>query len=123
MLLPATHVGDDGLARYTATSDDDRLDQQLARAKVMAVGIAGPVTARILDELLAKFAPNPDDLFQLLQGLPHVTQATAKSLVKALVAFGSGEHETAAVLAMPRIETLVAALCKREERPAVQGAA
>lgn len=64
--LPATHVGDDGLARYTAAFDDDRLDQQLARAEVMAVGIAGPVTARILDGLLAKFAPSPQDLVELL---------------------------------------------------------
>jgi hypothetical protein len=35
-------------------------------------------------------------------------------LAKALVAFEAGEHEAAAMLAMPRVEALVRALCKEK---------
>lgn len=114
-LLPTKHLGGDGLARYTSTSDEDRIDEQLARAEGIGLGLAGPVTARILDEALAKFAPNLDDLVQILQILSHVSAPAASSLARALLAFQSGNYEAAATMTMPRIEALVRTLCEEKK--------
>jgi hypothetical protein len=110
-LMPTKHLGDDGLARYTSTSDDDRIDEQLARAEGISLGMAGPVTARMIEEALTRFSPGIDDLVQLIKVFPHVTEPAARSVAKALLAFQHGDYEAAATMAMPRIETLVRALC------------
>jgi hypothetical protein len=113
-LMPTKHLGDDGLARYTSTSDDDRIDEQLARAEGISLGIAGPVTARIIDQALTRFPSDLDDLVQLIQVLPHMTDSAARSIARALLAFQEGEYEAAATMAMPKIETLVRALCHKK---------
>ena len=110
-MRPTKHLGDDGLARYTSTSDDDRIDEQLARAEGISLGMAGPVTARMIEEALTRFSPGIDDLVQLIKVFPHVTEPAARSVAKALLAFQHGDYEAAATMAMPRIETLVRALC------------
>src|SRR5664280_1446626 len=45
-LFPTKNVGQDGLPRYTATSEDERIDEQLSRIESIELGIGGEVTAR-----------------------------------------------------------------------------
>jgi hypothetical protein len=111
-LMPTKHLGDDGLPRYMAASDEDRIDEQLARAEVIALGLAGRVTARILDEALAKFTPSHEEIVPRLQKLSHVSIPVARSIAVALLDFQAGRYEEAATVAMPRVESLARSLCQ-----------
>jgi hypothetical protein len=113
-LLPRTHLGDDGLARYTATSDADRIDEQLARIEGLGLGISGMVNARILREALDRFAPSFYEIASTLQAGSQVSPAVARSIAKALLAFQAEAFEEAATVAMPRVETMVRALCQEK---------
>lgn len=113
--IPTKHLTGDGLARYTATSDEDRLDEQLARVEGIALGMAGQVTAQILYESLAKFTPTIDGILPMVQVSPHVSAPVARSIAKGLVAFQTENWEEATTVVMPRIETLVRGLCDEKK--------
>lgn len=113
--LPTKHLGDDGLARYTATSDEDRLDEQLARVEGIPLSLAGQVTAQILHDAMVKFMPTLDEIVPELQALPHVSAPVARSIAKGLLAFQAGNWEEATTVVMPRIETLVRSLCDEKK--------
>jgi len=113
-LFPTKHLGREGLATYTATSDADRLDEQLARVEMLGFGLPGEIAARVLDGALQRFAPADEDIADLLQQLPHVTADIARSLARALLAFQAARYEEAATVAMPRVESLVRALCQEK---------
>jgi hypothetical protein len=113
-LFPTKHIGKDGLAHYTASSDAERLDEQLARAEGFSLGLGGEVTARVLEGTLERFSPSEEDIVTALQMLPHVSAAVARSLARALHAFQAGRYEEATTVAMPRIESLVRALCEEK---------
>jgi hypothetical protein len=110
-LFPTKLIGADGLARYTATSEADRLDEQLARAEVIGLGLGGEVSARVLEGALERFSPSEAEIVTLLRTLPHVFAPVARSLAKALLAFQNERFEEATTVAMPRIEALVRGLC------------
>ena len=111
-IIPTKHLGQDGLTRYTRTSESDRLDEQLSRIEIIGLGMGGEVTARVLEQALVGFSPSEDDLTSTLQGLPHVSVSIARSLARALLDFQHGSFEEATTVAMPRIESLVRALCQ-----------
>jgi hypothetical protein len=113
-LIPTKIVGGDGLARYTATSDDDRFDEQLARVEGISLSIGGEVTARVLEGILERFSPSESDLIGALEGLPHVSLPFARSLARAILSFQTERYEEATTVAMPRIESLVRALCREK---------
>lgn len=113
-MIPTKHLGQDGLTRYTTTSESDRLDEQLSRIEIIGLGMGGEVTARVLAEALARFLPSEDDLTSMLQGLPHVSVSMARSLARALLDFQHESFEEATTVAMPRIESLVRALCQEK---------
>jgi quinol monooxygenase YgiN len=113
-MIPTKHLGQDGLTRYTTTSESDRLDEQLSRIEIIGLGMSGEVTARKLAEALARFLPSEDDLTSMLQGLPHVSVSMARSLARALLDFQHESFEEATTVAMPRIESLVRALCQEK---------
>ncbi len=113
-LFPTTHLGTEGLARYTANSDADRLDEQLARIEGIGFGYGGEIAARVLDGVLERFAPSEEELAAAVQGLPHVSVSVAHAVARALLAFGAGRYEEATAVAMPRIETLVRGLCEEK---------
>jgi hypothetical protein len=113
-IIPTKHLGQDGLTRYTSTSESDRLDEQLSRIEIIGLGMGGEVTARVLEQALVGFSPSEDDLTSTLQGLPHVSVSIARSLARALLDFQHGSFEEATTVAMPRIESLVRALCQEK---------
>lgn len=113
-LIPTKHVGQDGLTRYTSTSESDRLDEQLSRVEIIGLGVGGEVVARVLEQALVRFSPSQDDLTIILQALPHVTDPISRSLGRALLDFHAKSFEEAATVAMPRIESLVRALCQEK---------
>ena len=113
-LVATKHVGRDGLASYTASSDADRLDEQLAGVEVIGFGLGGEITARVLEGVLRRFGPSDEDIAALLQRQPHVSADIVQALARALLAFQAGRYEEAATVAMPRIESLVRALCQEK---------
>jgi hypothetical protein len=113
-LFPTKIIGSDGLARYVATSDQDRLDEQLAHLEVIGLGLGGEVTARVLDGILERFSPSESELIDVIEGLDHVSPQVARSLARAILAFQAERYEEATTVAMPRIESLVRALCQEK---------
>lgn len=107
-------IGSDALARYTPTTDQDRLDQQLAQTEVIGLGLGGHVTARVLDGILERFSPSEGELIEVIEGLDHVSPQVARSLARAILAFQAERYEEATAVAMPRIESLVRALCEEK---------
>jgi hypothetical protein len=110
-LFPTRHLGQDGLTRYTAISEEDRLDEQLAMAETTKLGVAGEVVARVFEGALTKFDPSAGEIAAALSGLSHVSDSVARSIARALLFFGRQEFEHGATTAMPRVETLVRDLC------------
>lgn len=86
-LFPTKHVGADGLASYTASSDADRLDEQMARVEVLGLGLGGEITARVLEGVLQRFGPSDEEIAAVLQAPPHVSAGVARALARALLAF------------------------------------
>jgi Domain of unknown function (DUF4209) len=113
-IFPTKNIGQDGLPSYTATSEDDRIDQQLARIESIGLGIGGEVTARVLEGALARFPPSEAELITTLQALPHVSHPIARSVARAILAFQAKRYEEATTVAMARIEALVRTLCEEK---------
>jgi hypothetical protein len=113
-LIPTKHIGVDALPRYTATSDAERLDEQLARIEIVGLSMGGEVAARVLEAALARFSPSEEELTSLLQVQPHVSASIARSLARALLDFQSESYEEATTVAMPKIESLVRELLREQ---------
>jgi hypothetical protein len=113
-IFPTKNVGEDGLPNYTATSEDERIDEQLARIETIGLGIGGEITARVLEGVLARFPPAEAQLITTLQALPHVSSPVARSVARAILAFQAERYEEATTVAMPRIEALVRTLCEEK---------
>jgi hypothetical protein len=105
----------DGLASTTSSTEDERAEAQLTQIEMLSMQFEGRYTARILDEALTKFSPTHDELISALLGLPHVTETIARSVARGLESFAARRYEEAATVVMPRIETLVRALCDEKE--------
>jgi hypothetical protein len=114
VLFPTKNVGQDGLPRYTATSEAERIDEQLSRIENVRLSIRGEITARVLEGALTRFPPSEVDLVTILQPLPHVSPPVARSVARAILAFQAKRYEEATTVAMPRIESLVRALCQEQ---------
>ena len=113
-LFPTKNIGQDGLPSYTATSEDERIDEQLSRIENIGLGIGGEMTARVLEGALTRFPPSEAELITTLQALPHVSPPVARSVARAILAFQAKRYEEATTVAMPRIESLVRALCQEK---------
>jgi hypothetical protein len=113
-LFPTKNIGQDGLPSYTATSEDERIDEQLSRIESIGLGIGGEITARVLEGALTRFTPSEAELMTTLQALPHVSLPVARSVARAILAFQAERYEEATTVAMPRIESLVRALCQEK---------
>jgi hypothetical protein len=113
-IFPTKNIGQDGLPRYTATSEAERIDEQLSHIENIGLGIGGEVTARVLEGALERFSPSEEDITTALQALPHVSAPVARSVARAILAFQAGRYEEATTVAMPRVESLVRALCEEK---------
>lgn len=115
-LFPTKLLGPDSMPQYTAETDEDREDEKLAAVENYRMGIEGEIAARALEQGLVAFAPSDDELAQTLAAAPRVSDFVARSIAQALVAFGSGRYEDAAVVAMTRVETLTREVCREANR-------
>ena len=113
---------------FQATSDAERLDEQLARIEIVGLSMGGEVAACVLEAALARFSPSEEELTSLLQVQPHVSASIARSLARALLDFQSESYEEATTVAMPKIESLMRELLRergvlrfRPEREQRQG--
>jgi len=108
-IFTVKHIGEDALSRYTATNDEERADEKLARTENLHMALAMDGFARIFDALMTKFTPTRDELIELIGAEDHVSAGTATTIAKALEAFHATNYEEAATMTMPRIETLARA--------------
>ncbi|TFB88245.1 DUF4209 domain-containing protein [Cryobacterium algoricola] len=108
-MFTVKHIGADALSRYTATTNEERVDEKLARAEMVHMTLAMDGFARILDSLMSNFTPTEDELIEVIGSADHVAVATATTIAKALMAFHASNYEEAVTLTMPRIETLARA--------------
>lgn len=106
-IIPTVHLGDDGLPRCKAVTDEDKEDEQLAEVEAWHLIVGAEVTAQILSALLDQFRPTLEELSRILQSGPHVLAHAGQTVAKAFLAFGSERFEEAAALATPKIETLI----------------
>ena len=68
--------------------------------------IGAETTSRVLHELLKKFTPALEELGELLRTEDQANEPSTRSLAKSLLAFQREDYEEAALLALPRIESL-----------------
>lgn len=109
-LIPKTHIRPDGLASFTASTEDEKLDEALSEVEAMSMYGPFQVHTRALFEILGRFEPTIEELADLLIKEPHVSAATARTLAKALLHFQDGDYESAATNVAPKIETMGRAL-------------
>ncbi|KAA1399655.1 hypothetical protein [Aeromicrobium ginsengisoli] len=104
--MPSIVYGRDGLPRWTASTDDERRQHELARHEMFAVNFNGLVLAEGLDAIGKKYAtPNVEDLTLLLSHDGAGDVALAGMFARALLRYWSGDFEGALMTAALRVET------------------
>lgn len=105
-LISTTHLRSDGLPNYTSSTPEDLKDESLSKMEVLNMLSPFDVTGRALQSILDKFQPNLEELTSALTLDPIVSNSTARSIAKSLLAFQRGDYEESATMVMPKIETL-----------------
>jgi hypothetical protein len=109
-VLPHVRIGGDGLPRFTASTNAQKEEWQLAEQEMLRLNVQGGIIAETLDRIWKKWGPlSQDDLATFLQG-PHVGASLAHALARDLLRYFSGDAEGAAYSGAPRVEALVRSL-------------
>lgn len=109
-LLTPKRLGYGAMPQFEPTSDEERLDVDLAGIEELTLQMQGPIYARALFRVGERFSPPTDDLAEALAALPRMTPGAAASMARALTYYWREEHEAAAMIALPRVETAARAL-------------
>lgn len=109
-LLTPKRLSHGGMPQFEPTTDEERLDVDLAGIEELMLQMQGPIYARALFRVGEQFSPNTDDLAEVLATLPRMTPGAAMSLARALTYYWKEEHEAATMIALPRVETSARAL-------------
>ena len=102
-LLPKVRLGGDGLPRYSAQSEEDQLDDQLADAEAIGMQWTGQLMAEALRRACERFDPSVETVIEALQSV-NCAMPTADAIGRVVQRFKTGDFEAAAYTAIPLIE-------------------
>lgn len=106
-LFPKVRLGSDGLPRYESTTDEQRLDDQLADVEAIALQTSGGIFAEAFRRAGSRHElPGPDALPDVLANAGVADESTSKAIGRALGRFYAGDAEGAAYTALPIIERI-----------------
>lgn len=111
-LFPTVRLGGDGMPRFTATTEEERLDDQIVQVEVMHTSNLGGIFTVALVEAAERFVPTAAEIADSCGGGP-----TADSLGRAVARFAAGDYEAAAFTALPLIERIARELLLRVDAP------
>ena len=107
-IFPHVQLGDDGLPRFTASSDEEMEDQRLVSYEMLRAQVSGMLLQETLTRIWAKWGPIPaDELGTFLSEAAHVDSGLGAALARDFLRFFNGDPEGAAYSVTPHIETLV----------------
>ncbi|WP_138443016.1 DUF4209 domain-containing protein [Sinomonas susongensis] len=110
-LFPKVRLGGDGLPRYTASSEDEKIEWQLAEIEIRLAHVQAPLIAEALRRIWRKWGPIPEnDLASFLSKNSHVQQALGRALARDFLRHFGGDAEGAAYSTAPRVEALARAI-------------
>ena len=115
-LFPKVRLGGDGLPRYSAQSNDDKLDDQLTDIEIMGLQLYGPLVAEALRRVGAAFDPTVEDVVEAL-GAVRCDGATAALIARVVCRFNAGDYEAAAYTGLPLVERLSRTLLLAVDSP------
>ena len=104
-MIPTSKLGGDGLPRFTPQSDEEQRDSKIAEIEVFRLRFFGTIAVLALDRMLPGDLET-DPLAAFWAEREHVSEPIASSLANGFRLFAEHEHEAAAYLVAPRIETL-----------------
>lgn len=117
--IPTIAYGRDGLPRWTATTPEEREEQELAKHELRAVSFNGMVLAEALDTIAQRHGiPSEDELTIFLShnGLGDAT--LARTFARALICFWQRDFEGALLRSALRIEAGARNLALTLDEPA-----
>lgn len=110
--LPPVRLGGDGMPRFTATTEAERLDDQIVQVEVMQTRSLGRIFTVAMVDAAERFTPTAAEVADSYGGGP-----TAQSLGRAVTRFVAGDYEAAAFTALPLIERIARELLLRVDAP------
>jgi len=111
-LLPTVRLGGDGMPRFTATTEEERLDDQIVQVEVTHTSNLGGIFTVAMVEAAERFAPTAVEVADSCGGGP-----TADALGRAVARLVAGDYEAAAFTALPLIERIARELLLRVDAP------
>ena len=104
-LFPNRRLGGDGLPRYTPTSEEDRLDDQLTDVETMSLQMQGQFLGEALRRAGARHSPSVDDVVEALREA-RCEGPSASAIARVVRRFDAGDYEAAAYTGLPLVERL-----------------
>lgn len=111
-LFPPVRLGSDGLPRFSARTEAERLDDQIVQIEVMHSRLLGAVFAETLVIAAGRFSPTAEQVAASVGG-----GAAADLFGRAVARFAAGDYEAAAYTALPLIERLARELLLLMDAP------
>jgi hypothetical protein len=109
-ILPPSQLGYGAMPLYQPTNQEERDEFDLAQTEGFAMQVWGQVFAHALQRIGEHHQPDEGDLTERLADATPLTPGAARSLARALRHYWVSEYEAAAMIALPRVETLCRAL-------------
>lgn len=104
-LFPKVRLGGDCLPRYTPTSEEDRLDDQLTDIETMALRMQGQLLGEALRRAGARHSPSVEGVIEALRDVGW-EGAPASAIARVVRRFDASDFEAAAYTGLPLIERL-----------------
>ena len=100
-------LGNDGLPRFTATTDEERESYHLAQIELREMQLTGYVRSQALSRIVERYGPVSEaELSSFIRQHGHVPEPVAMALSRAFGRFFAGDYEGATFTAVPRVERL-----------------
>jgi hypothetical protein len=117
-LFPVTKIGQDGLPRHTAGSDEEKAAHRLAETELQRLQMLGGIYVAILERIWERFGPiGDDDLIQFLAQNSHVSHELAAAIARSIGRYLAGDYEGATFTIVPRIERVCRELLLKMRAP------
>lgn len=112
-MISVTIVTDEGLPKWTTTSDEDREAHGLAVVASARAECEGGVLAVCLQRIAGRYGvPSEGDLTAFLSSDGEMDQVLCRTLARAFRHFWSGDYEACVHVAVPKIEAACRALLR-----------
>jgi hypothetical protein len=104
-LFPTVKLTAQGLPQVQATTPAEHKAQQLGEHETRTMTVVGAILGETLARILARFDPDEPTLAAILS--PTADGPDVRAIARALVHFGRGDFEAAALVAIVRIEAIL----------------